>query len=222
MEKIKKGDFVELEYTGKLKVGDKIFDSTDEEIAKENNLHNKNMEYGPVTICIGEYNVIKGLDHKLEGREIGKEYEVDIEPEEGFGKKDPKLLRTVSRALFQKQNMNPYPGLQINADGMVGTVRSVNGGRIILDFNHPLAGRVLIYTVKVKSLVKDTEKQVKNLIKFGLFLNESNFKMEIVENNLKITTKIKIPEPFEKRFKEKVKELVPKIEKITFLEEKTK
>ncbi len=119
--------------------------------------------------------------------------------------------------------MNPYPGLQINADGMIGTVRSVTGGRVILDFNHPLAGRELIYSVKIIKLVDDAEIQVDSLLKFSLFmLGKDNFKVKIVEDELKITCKIMVPEQLQKPFEEKVKKLVPKIKKITFLEEKTK
>ncbi len=223
MTKIKKGDFVEIEYTGKIKVLDKVFDSSNEEIAKSNDIYNPRMKYGPIVVCIGEHNVIKGLDEKLENREVGKEYEIEISAEEGFGKKDPKLMKVVSRALFKKQNMTPYPGLQINADGMVGVVRSVNGGRVTLDFNHPLAGRDLVYNIKILNKVDDIEKQIKSLIKFNLFMfGEDNFKTKIEGDKLEITSKIKIPEQFQKPFEEKVKKLVPKIKKIVFLEEKTK
>ena len=223
MVKVKKGDFIELDYTGKIKVGEKVFDTSNEEIAKSNNVHNANMKYGPVIICVGESHVIKGLDEKLEGREIGKDYEFDIDSEGAFGKKNPKLMKTVSNSIFKKQNMNPYPGLQINANGMIGTVRSVTGGRVILDFNHPLAGRELIYSVKIIKLVEDVEQQVDSLLKASLFmLGKDNFKVKIVENELKLTCKIKIPEQLQKPFEEKVKKLIPKIKKITFLEEKTK
>jgi len=223
MAKIKKGDFIELDYTGKIKVGERVFDTSNEDVATSNNIKNSNMEYGPVTICVGESHVIKGLDKKLEGREIGKDYEFDIDPEDAFGKKNPKLMKTVSNSMFKKQNMNPYPGLQINADGMIGTVRSVTGGRVTLDFNHPLAGRDLIYNVKIIKLVEDVEQQVNSLLKASLFmLGKDNFNVEIVETELKITCKIKVPEQLQKPFEEKIKKLIPKIKKITFLEEKTK
>lgn len=222
MVKINKNDFVEIHYTGKIKLLNKVFDTSDEEVAKSNQIHSKNMKYGPVVICIGEHNVIKGLDSKLENRETGKTYEIEISAEEGFGKKDPKLMKIVSISLFKKQNMQPYPGLQINADGMIATVRSVNGGRINLDFNHPLAGRDLVYTINVIKKVEDVHEKVKSLIQFNLLLPEYNFKTEIIENVLKITSKIKIPPSLQQRFEGKVKTLIPSIVKIEFLEEKTK
>lgn len=222
MVKINNHDFVEIHYTGKIKLLDRVFDTSDEQIAKSNNLFSKNMKYGPVIICIGEHNVIKGLDSRLENRETGKVYEIEVPAEEAFGKKDPKLMKVVSIALFKKQNMQPYPGLQINADGMLATVRSVNGGRVNIDFNHPLAGRDLVYTINVLKKVDDIHIQAKSLIKFNLLLPEDNFKSEIIEETLKITSKIPIPKPIQNHFEEKVKLLIPKIKKIEFLEEKTK
>jgi len=223
MVNVKKGDFVEVEYIRKIKLGDKIFDTSDEEIAKTNNIYNPKIKYGPVVVCIGENNVLKGLDNSLEGKEIGKDYEIPLSPIDAFGPKNPKLMKTVSRSLFKKQNMNPYPGLQINAEGTIGTVRSVNGGRIILDFNHPLAGRELIYTFKILKKVDDVNEKVDSLMNFSLAMfGKDNFKTKVEENILKITSKMELPKPIKEIFDEKVKELIPEVKKIEFLVEKTK
>jgi len=223
MVNVKKGDFVEVEYIGKIKLGDKIFDTSDEEIAKTNNIYNPKIKYGPVVVCIGENNVLKGLDNSLEGKEIGKDYEIPLSPIDAFGPKNPKLMKTVSRSLFKKQNMNPYPGLQINAEGTIGTVRSVNGGRIILDFNHSLARRELIYTFKILKKVDDVNEKVDSLMNFSLAMfGKDNFKTKVEENILKITSKMELPKPIKEIFDEKVKELIPEVKKIEFLVEKTK
>ena len=78
---VKKGDFVKIEYTGRIKITGKVFDTSDEEIAKTKKIHNPSLNYGPLTICVGEGNVMKGLDAQLEGKEINKDYEVDISAE---------------------------------------------------------------------------------------------------------------------------------------------
>lgn len=223
MVKTNKGDFVKLEYTGKVKLMNKVFDTSNEETAKANNIHNEKMKYGPITICIGEKNVLQGLDTNLDGKEIGKDYEIDISPEDAFGKKDPKKMKIVSMSLFRKQKMNPYPGLQINADGMIGTVRSVSGGRVNLDFNHPLAGRELVYTFKILEKIEDTKEKVNSVMKFGLeMFGPDMFSKTLTDNTLKITSKIKMPEQIQKTFEEKFKKLVPALKKIEFIEEKLK
>ena len=100
METVKKRDFVEIEYTGKIKEGNVIFDTTDEKVAKENNLHGH--DFSPAIICLGEEQVLKGIDKNLEGKDIGKEYEFDIDPEDAFGKKNAKLIQLIPTAKFRK------------------------------------------------------------------------------------------------------------------------
>ena len=50
---IKKGDFVKLEYTGRTKTDNHLFDTTDEKIAKKEKHHNSKVKYGPITACVG-------------------------------------------------------------------------------------------------------------------------------------------------------------------------
>ncbi|MFH1376656.1 MAG: peptidylprolyl isomerase [Candidatus Woesearchaeota archaeon] len=217
---VKKGDFVEIEYSGRLKNDNKLFDTTDESLAKQESIRTEGIEYGPIIICVGEKNIIEFLDKEIEGKEIGKGYEKEFNHEEAFGKKDAKLIRVVSMTMFKKQNMNPYPGLQINAEGHFGVVRSVTGGRVIVDFNHPLAGRDLIYDFKVIGKVDDVKKQVECVAKFNLLPNKNLYSLDVEEDVLKINTKIDLPEQFRKNFEEKTKKLVPQIKKIEFSVEK--
>ena len=65
MAAIKKGDFVEVEYTGKTKTDKIVFDTTDEKTAKKSDIHSERMEYGPVVVCIGENQILGGLDEEL-------------------------------------------------------------------------------------------------------------------------------------------------------------
>jgi len=71
---IQNGDFIRLRYTGK--VDGAVFDTTDEEVAREAGIHNPEALYGPVTIRVGSQHVIPGLDEALEGRDVGDEGEI--------------------------------------------------------------------------------------------------------------------------------------------------
>ena len=183
MPRVNKKDFVELDYTGRVKGGD-IFDTTIADVAKQNNIYNEKMHSSPVIVCVGENQIIPGLDKYLEGRQVGEEYEVTLKPDESFGKKDAKLLRMVPTSVFKKQNINPFPGLQLNIDGMIGTVRTVTGGRSVVDFNHPLAGRDIIYNIKIKKIVKDVEEKIKSYLKMQLQV--TNAAIEIKEDKATI------------------------------------
>ena len=156
---LKKGDFIEIDYIGRIKETQEIFDVTNADIAKRHNIFNPNAHYHSQIICVGEKQVVPGLDDAFLTKEEKKTFSVELPPEQAFGKKDAKLMQLVPLKTFQKQQINPFPGLQLNLNGMLGTVRTVSGGRVIVDFNHPLAGRNVVYEVTIKRLVtKDEEK----------------------------------------------------------------
>lgn len=200
---VKKRDFVELEYTGKLKEGNVIFDTTDEKIAKSNNFNVSNARYGPVVVCVGEGHVIKGLDSFLEGKELG-EFVVEIEPENAFGKKDAKLIAMMPASKFISQKIRPVPGLQVNIDGVAGVIRTVNSGRCIIDFNHPLSGKVIVYNVKINRIVSDKKEKAESLAKF---LFGKNVKVVVEGNSVKVETAEEIPAHIAGEFKKKFDEL---------------
>ena len=156
---LKENDFVEMDYVARIK-DDKIFDLTIEDIAKKNNIYDKNYKYKPAIICIGKRDIVKGLDDQLVGKDLGK-YTIEVNAEEGFGKKDPKLIKLVPTKEFTKQNVKPMPGMQLNLDGYIGKIISVTGGRTLVDFNSPLAGKDLIYDVNIKRVVTDKKEQLK-------------------------------------------------------------
>ena len=159
MEEIKNHDFVEIDYVAKIKGLDQIFDLTNKKDATAHNFYDEHRKYGSMIICVGENNLISGLDKNLLGKKPGK-YKFEIDSNEGFGKKNPKLIKLVGKNIFIKQNINPVPGLQINIDGAIGTIRSISGGRCIVDFNHPLAGRDLEYDVNVIKIITDNKDKI--------------------------------------------------------------
>lgn len=212
MVKIKKHDFVEIEYTGKLAEEGIIFDTTNEEIAKQNQIYNENANYGPIAICIGEKQILQGLDSKLEAKEVGKNYTIKLTPEEGFGKKSAKLLKLVPLGIFKKQNINPVPGLQVNIDGIIGTIRNVAGGRIIVDFNHPLAGRNLIYEIKINRLITKDDEKISSLIK--LLLGQEP-EVIIKDDIAEVELKDELASELQKELGKKIVELV-KLKKVVF------
>jgi len=142
---IKEGDFVRVKYEGF--VDGKKFDENE------------------VTIIVGAGHVIRGLEKALIKRRVGEEFEVDIEPKDGFGERSEKLVRIIPRGVFKREGVNPVPGMRVNVDNLVGKVVSV-GGRVVVDFNHPLAGKKLHYKVKVLGVVKGKEKKLGELFKF--------------------------------------------------------
>ncbi len=217
-EKVKEKDFVEIEYTAK--VDNIIFDTTSQEVAKANNIFDENASYKPIVICVGQANVIKGIDDSIIGKEVENTYSIHITPEHGFGKKNPKMIQLISTSKFLKEEIRPMPGLQVNVDGIFGVVKAVSGGRTIVDFNHPLAGKELDYDVSIKRIVIDLKEKLEAIVRLRLGLKE--FSADILDGNAEIIVKEEINDKVKSLFEEEVKKLVPDIKKVEFKQEEKK
>ena len=157
-------DFVLVEMTGRAVETDEVFDTTDEELAKEEGIHDENKTYGPKLVVVGEGYVLKGLDDRLPGLKLGETAEVEIPPEEAFGERSPENVRTLPYRNLRSKGVNPVVGQQIELDGRTAMVRSVGAGRVQLDYNHPLAGRKIVYHVKPTVKHEKDEDKIRALI----------------------------------------------------------
>jgi FKBP-type peptidyl-prolyl cis-trans isomerase 2 len=200
---IKKHDFIELDYTGKLKDTNQVFDTTSEAVAKQAKIYSERGDYSPVIICVGEQHILAAIDEFLQGKEVGT-YTLDLPAEKAFGKKDPKLMKMVPAAKFTEQGIKPMVGLRLNIDGMIGMVRSVTGGRVVVDFNHPLAGKDVVYELAIKHLVTDKKAQVQSLLRVLLGLKDA----EVTVSEDAVTLSIPaLPPPIQDELAKKITEL---------------
>jgi FKBP-type peptidyl-prolyl cis-trans isomerase SlyD len=158
---IKDGDFIRLSYTGK--VGDNVFDTTDEDEAKKAGIHSPNASYGPVTICVGQKHVIVGLDEELVGKEAGAQGSVTVTPEKAFGQRDPKRIKSFPKNQFKEKPVRGMP-VRLEEEGE-GTVVDVIGSKVIVDFNAPLAGKTLTYDYNIIEMVSEPLDQLKGLVR---------------------------------------------------------
>lgn len=216
-ETLKKGDFVELDYTGILKDGNLVFDTTIAELAKKEDIFNPKMAYGPVRICIGQAQILSGLDAHLEGLEVGKESAITLQPEEAFGRKDGKLMKLVPTGIFKKQGINPVTGLQVNIDGAVGTIRTVTGGRTIVDFNHPFAGKEVIYKVSIRHMITDEREKVKSLCELALNQKPEAIDVSIKEGKATVSLKQEFPQQLLNLIRERITQVLEFIKDVEFV-----
>ena len=209
--KTKLGDFIEIDYTGKLKEENIIFDVTNEGTAKQNNLYHENHVYKPIIICLGKKDMVKGLDNFLVDKEQNKEYELEVQPEDAFGKKHQELIKLLPASAFTKQNIQPYPGLQVNLNNLTAIVKTVSGGRTLVDFNHPLAGKTLIYKVKINRIITDTKEKLSSILEQVT----KDFSVEIKEKEAVITSDIK-DKKLQKELEKEIKDRISGISNIVF------
>ncbi len=192
MVKVQKGDVIRLHYTGRVKETGEVFDTTSEDIAKEAGIYKEGSIYGPVPIAVGAGHVLKGLDEQIEGLEVGGKYEIIVPPEKGFGKRDPRLIKTFTLGQFRREGLYPFPGMDVEIDThegrkLRGRVLSVSSGRVRVDFNHPLAGKHLLYEVEILEKVEDPIEKVKALIELRMpKVDGDKVIIEVGENDVKI------------------------------------
>jgi len=162
---IKKNDFVLVELTGRIKNSGKLIDITDEELARKEGVYDEKDIYQPRLVIVGKGWVIKGVDKILEELVVGISKTIEIPPEDAFGLKDAKNIKTYSIREIQKHVKKPQPGATVVLEGKRGFIRAITQGRVRVDFNHPLAGETIIYDVKVKKKVIDENEKIFELIK---------------------------------------------------------
>lgn len=203
-EKLKKNDFIEINFTGRVKDGD-VFDSTlKEELEKLHASSEHKVEPKPFVFPLGHEMFLKYLDEFLIGKEVGKKYTVELEPENAFGKRDPSAIQRMPSRVFREQKINPYAGAVFNFDGKIGKVIAVSGGRIMVDFNSPLAGKHVVYELEILRKVEDIEEKIKALNEFFF---KKNIDFSIKDNKIIFDVDEKMSKMLD-LLKEKYKEIL--------------
>lgn len=154
--KIEAGDFVVFHYVGRFENGE-VFDTSYEDIARENEIYVEEREYGPLGVNVGVGEIIPGLDEALIGMEPGEKKTITVPPEKAYGMPDPGLVINVSKEEFTKAGLEPMEGMYVMTDSGIAKIAKVEGENVALDFNHPLAGKTLIFDVEVVDVQKAAE-----------------------------------------------------------------
>lgn len=160
MVNVKKGDLVRMEFTGKIASTGQIFDTTEESVAKKAGIYDKNSLYGPKLAFFGNNSIVPGIEKAIIDSQIGKKEDFLIEPEMAFGKKHPELVRMVPAKEFAKQRVSPVVGMMLTLDGNLARVKSATSGRVVVDFNHPLAGESVLYSLKVTEVIAEDKAKI--------------------------------------------------------------
>jgi len=138
MSKVKQGDKIKVDYTGKLEDGT-VFDTSE---GKQ-----------PLEFTVGEGRIIKGFDNAVVGMEKGEEKEIKIEPADAYGDPNPEMVKKLPRDKLPPEP-EPKPGMTLalkTPDGKQFPARIIEVGdkEITIDLNHPLAGKILNFKIKI-------------------------------------------------------------------------
>ena len=135
---VKKGDKVKIDYTGTLEDGT-VFDSSEK--------HGQPLEFE-----IGSGQVIPGFENAIIGMKKGAKKEIDIKPEQAYGSRNDLLIKDVPRDQLPEEGVKQGALLAVqlaNGARVPAKVIKVDKEMVSIDFNHPLAGKTLHFSIKL-------------------------------------------------------------------------
>ena len=136
--KVERGYAVTFNFEGKIEDGS-TFHTFDED---------------PLSVEIGAGSLVRGLEDQLIGMAEGEEKEFRVSPEDGYGVEKPELIQTLDSGLFADTGIAPEVGMILKTPHGNCHVTKIEGGKIEISYNHPLAGKALDYKVKILKVVK--------------------------------------------------------------------
>ncbi len=123
----------------------------------------------PLVFLFGVGQMLPEFESQLEGKEEGAAFSFGIKSEDAYGEEDPDALVKLPLSTFEIDGKlaeemlvvgNPIPMSDQNGNQMVGIVRAVEADGVVLDFNHPMAGQDLYFSVTVENVRKATLEEI--------------------------------------------------------------
>ena len=143
MAQVKDGDVVRVHYTGKITNGEQFDSSTGRE---------------PLEFTVGAGQMIKGFDAAIPGMKVGEKKTINILPEDAYGVKDEQAIIEFPKENIPKE-MKPEVGMKLqlrneNGQPFPVTIAEIKDDIIVLDANHSLAGKELVFDIELVEVLK--------------------------------------------------------------------
>lgn len=118
----------------------------------------------PLAVLIGHGCIVSGLEKALIGHEVGDRVDAEVLPNDAYGHRNPGLVQTVDKSLFEGMDLNV--GDTFMADTDAGkkpiVVKEIRDNEVVVDGNHPLAGITLRFMVDVIDVRAASESEIKH------------------------------------------------------------
>ena len=166
-KKVEEGDFVLLKMTARTQKG-RVFRVSSEEDAKKAGIYEEDKanqgHYTPEFVIIGKPGFLnEGLTETIKDMNYFQKKSVKIPPTKAFGKREPQKIERIGIAKFRKLNdgKNPEYGQDYtNKKGQRGVVTNILQGKVIIDYNHPLAGQSIDYNLEIIDKIESFNEKI--------------------------------------------------------------
>ena len=220
---MKEGNIIAISYTGKVVLSGEVFESTKEKEAIAAGIFSSEQKYEPLVVIVGEGDVLKGIDRALLEMKTGEHRKIVVKPEDGWGDRKPDNIAVVPLQQFREKKISPVPGLVVEINGRQGKVQSISGGRVRVDFNHPLAGKELEYELKVEKEITAAKEQADALYsKYFYMVPDKEKKLKLGKGEIEVMLSPRYSAnlgPLKELFSKMVTKHVKGFEKVRFVEE---
>ncbi|BCD62520.1 FKBP-type peptidyl-prolyl cis-trans isomerase SlyD [Nitratiruptor sp. YY08-26] len=146
---IEENKVVGIEYTVKDAQSGEVIDS--------------NVGHKPLKFITGKNQIIPGLENQIKNMNAGESADVLVKAEEAYGQQDPNAVQTLPREQFEgidlQEGMTLY-GQGENGETVQVTVKSFDENSVTIDFNHPLAGKDLLFSINITEVREATPEEV--------------------------------------------------------------
>lgn len=141
MNRVENGKYVKLCYTAMLENGDVV---------------DRSESCQPLEIRVGAGEIIQGLEDGIMGMGLNEKKTITVGPDKAYGERDERLQRTILRSNFA-QGFEPKVGEIVafrtpKGEQLPAVIKSIVGEEVTVDFNHPLAGRSMVFEVEIAEI----------------------------------------------------------------------
>lgn len=152
--KVKVGNLVAVDYIGTFGDGS-VFDTSIQAVAAENEILDSRRNYEPIQFTVGNADMIKGFENAVVGMKVGETKKITIKPEDAYGNVRKDLMIIINASNIQLDEGKLEVGRPIISNtGASGVITDIRDGKVTIDFNHPLAGKVLNFEIKLVNVIK--------------------------------------------------------------------
>lgn len=123
----------------------------------------------PLDFIFGKGMLLPKFESNLEGKTVGDKVEFTLTPEEGYGVSEPEAIVELPKKIFESDGVvredilfvgNMIPMMNDRGQIMHGKVVEIKPDIVVMDFNHPMAGKTLNFSVEVSEVREATEKEL--------------------------------------------------------------
>ncbi|MFP3300649.1 MAG: FKBP-type peptidyl-prolyl cis-trans isomerase [Thermoplasmatales archaeon] len=175
---MEKGDIIRLQYDSYTDDG-KLIETTDAEKAKAAGIYDEHNVYKPKVVIVGSGRLLKPLEEEIKKSNLGEEKEITIPPEEAFGVRDPNNVKVLSMRELERREIEPELGKTIKIGDKYGRITAITPGRVVIDFNHPLAGKSIQYKFKIAEKIDNEIDKIKAIIELNYNKDLEKFIIEV-------------------------------------------